>query len=76
MTYDRRLSAQKKNCRSAAETLISASNQAQEGLIAAAGEAVIPAVAESPIPVLAAKNRTPDRLMRRATKVAGSSRAA
>ncbi|HWL55765.1 MAG TPA: hypothetical protein VNQ78_03715 [Paracoccus sp. (in: a-proteobacteria)] len=46
--------------RSAAETLISASRAAQEELVQQTGVPVIPAVAESPIPVLAPRNRTPD----------------
>jgi len=46
--------------RSAAEMLITASRTAQEELVAQAGAPVIPAVAESPIPVLAPRNRTPD----------------
>lgn len=50
-----------KNLASAAETMISASLQAQITLIDPANAMVIPAIAESPIPVLARENRSPDR---------------
>lgn len=45
---------------SAAEKLISASLSAQAGLVGHDATRAIPAVAESPIPVLAPRNRTPD----------------
>lgn len=62
MTTDasRRVTAQKKIHDSAAETLISASYEAQSQLTGPASGALIPAMAESPIPVLAPRNRTPN----------------
>lgn len=54
--------ADEKNFGSAAETLIEASFEAQTSLVASDAAEVIPAMAESPIPVLAARNRTPDPL--------------
>lgn len=59
-TPDYRGDAQKILDVSAAETLISASFTAQESLVGRAGTGVIPAIAESPIPILAPQNRTPD----------------
>lgn len=52
--------SEKKDAPSAARRLIEASLAAQRQLVGKGITQAIPAVAESPIPVLAPRNRTPD----------------
>lgn len=60
----------KKMTATPAETLLQASFAAQAQLPRGRDGAMFPAVAESPIPVLAPRNRTPDPLRRAAMALA------
>lgn len=60
MMCDCRDDMRKKTTANPARTMLNASFAAQSRLVNGAGRSVIPAVAESPIPVLAPRNRTPD----------------